>query len=682
MRNQLGDGGATAAMVRQSIDAVAAASGGAIAVHEVPLVIEPRPLAPSPTVTGALAVPALGARTALGDPAWRAWSFTGIARRVTERRLEPLAGGPDPDAVTWPADDDPDEGGADEPAAVEPAAADTPTGHDAAPSVDAARRRRRRHHLRHDGAPRPRAGRFHRPAPRRRPRRRGRRRGATRRPHRRPRPDRRRPRRGRCQPARLVVRRAGPRRPRRHGSADRAHLRPRPRRRPGTADRRRRHRSPDGGDVAARRPAGALRPHPRRRARWGHVAGVADRLDRRRVPVAVAPTVTATCSSTTRRTACTGRTTPCRSTPTAAPVWSRRWNTATTRCRRCCTPSPCTAILAVRLGAAYRPEVHLGGVAYLFLRGMVGDATAGVFSWQPPVALVTGRVRPAVSPSELERPPRRSPDALCSAARLVRIARRCTVNSTRRGARRRFERARRRRDRCAAIVPWTPAGEAPPSSAVVLGAALALWAPLRGHACIDLADAPAIVAASAARRSDADVDVDDDDTAAPDVGALAWPEPARWLEALVGEPVGPRGRSSRPDAHAGPAATRAPRLAALHAAAVDRRVHGRGGTDDAHRGADRGAGGAAGERRSSDGCGRRREWAGAHRGGGRPGNRQDPHHRPPAGPGAHRRTGRPHRSRRPHRQGRRPPRRVGARRRPAVAPGRTTWRRPSAGWTQ
>ena len=46
--------------------------------------------------------------------------------------------------------------------------------------------------------------------------------------------------------------------------------------------------------------------------------------------------------------------------------------------------------LAVRLGAAYRPEVHLGGVAYLFLRGMVGDATAGVFSWQPPVALVTG----------------------------------------------------------------------------------------------------------------------------------------------------------------------------------------------------------------------------------------------------------------------------------------------------
>ncbi|MCV7229140.1 UvrD-helicase domain-containing protein [Mycolicibacterium komossense] len=44
----------------------------------------------------------------------------------------------------------------------------------------------------------------------------------------------------------------------------------------------------------------------------------------------------------------------------------------------------------------YRPAVHLGGVQYLFLRGMCGPATpltdghpAGVFSWQPPAALVT-----------------------------------------------------------------------------------------------------------------------------------------------------------------------------------------------------------------------------------------------------------------------------------------------------
>jgi len=45
----------------------------------------------------------------------------------------------------------------------------------------------------------------------------------------------------------------------------------------------------------------------------------------------------------------------------------------------------------------YAPEKHLGGVMYLFLRGMCGPDTplvdghpAGVFSWQPPVALIAG----------------------------------------------------------------------------------------------------------------------------------------------------------------------------------------------------------------------------------------------------------------------------------------------------
>ena len=43
----------------------------------------------------------------------------------------------------------------------------------------------------------------------------------------------------------------------------------------------------------------------------------------------------------------------------------------------------------------YDPELHLGGVLYLFLRGMCGTATpvigghpAGVFGWRPPAALV------------------------------------------------------------------------------------------------------------------------------------------------------------------------------------------------------------------------------------------------------------------------------------------------------
>lgn len=44
----------------------------------------------------------------------------------------------------------------------------------------------------------------------------------------------------------------------------------------------------------------------------------------------------------------------------------------------------------------YTPDKHLGGVMYLFLRGMCGPGTpvidghpAGVFSWQPPVSLIT-----------------------------------------------------------------------------------------------------------------------------------------------------------------------------------------------------------------------------------------------------------------------------------------------------
>lgn len=51
--------------------------------------------------------------------------------------------------------------------------------------------------------------------------------------------------------------------------------------------------------------------------------------------------------------------------------------------------------LAWRL-PGYRPEAHLGGIRYLFVRGMAGPQTpvvdgsaCGVFGWQPPAALVT-----------------------------------------------------------------------------------------------------------------------------------------------------------------------------------------------------------------------------------------------------------------------------------------------------
>ncbi len=45
----------------------------------------------------------------------------------------------------------------------------------------------------------------------------------------------------------------------------------------------------------------------------------------------------------------------------------------------------------------YDPDVHLGGILYLFLRGMTGPdvvdsdgSVPGVFSWRPPSGLVTG----------------------------------------------------------------------------------------------------------------------------------------------------------------------------------------------------------------------------------------------------------------------------------------------------
>ena len=65
----------------------------------------------------------------------------------------------------------------------------------------------------------------------------------------------------------------------------------------------------------------------------------------------------------------------------------------TTRCRRCCTRSPCTGCCAGDSRTTTRR--HLGGIAYLFIRGMAGPDTpridgvpCGVFSWRPPGALV------------------------------------------------------------------------------------------------------------------------------------------------------------------------------------------------------------------------------------------------------------------------------------------------------
>ena len=75
--------------------------------------------------------------------------------------------------------------------------------------------------------------------------------------------------------------------------------------------------------------------------------------------------------------------------------WSRRCCTPTIRCRRCCTALCCIGS-CVGGSRGTSPARHLGGVLYLFVRGMCGADTpvvdghpAGVFSWQPPASLVT-----------------------------------------------------------------------------------------------------------------------------------------------------------------------------------------------------------------------------------------------------------------------------------------------------
>lgn len=67
---------------------------------------------------------------------------------------------------------------------------------------------------------------------------------------------------------------------------------------------------------------------------------------------------------------------------------------------------------------------------------------------------------------------------------------------------------------------------------VHLAAALALWAPLHGHACIDLAVARDIV--GAALVADAD---DGSTTDEPDIISLPWPQLDEWLASLTGSTI-------------------------------------------------------------------------------------------------------------------------------------------------
>ena len=240
---------------------------------------------------------------------------------------------------------------------------------------------------------------------------------------------------------------------------------------------------------------------------------------------------------------------------------------AATRCRRCCTASPSTATCAGGSASTYDPHEHLGGIGYLFVRGMVG----------PDTPVVRG-VSPTACSRGVRRPPRcraRSP-----------VHRECGSDE---GHRRPAADGARRRGRRSAA--WAQPGcsataevhgaevltRADPLAdpLVHLAAAFALWAPLHGHACIDLDEVRAVVRNELARmradQSDADrrrLDGCRSTWASPAVAALdEWWRPSSTPRSAASLPARRACRSSthRPLVLAG---TRA-----LHPAPVGRRMH-------------------------------------------------------------------------------------------------------------
>ena len=108
--------------------------------------------------------------------------------------------------------------------------------------------------------------------------------------------------------------------------------------------------------------------------------------------------------------------------------------------------------------------------------------------------------------------------------------------------------------------------------AVQLAAALALWAPGHGHACVDLAAAaPVVIEDLARRRSDGGGGIRADtgagvagEDAARELAELPWPSLDQWLAALHASPI-----CRVVDHSGGVAAGRATALAAVDAAALD-----------------------------------------------------------------------------------------------------------------
>ncbi|MCU1397475.1 MAG: exodeoxyribonuclease alpha subunit [Acidimicrobiales bacterium] len=107
-------------------------------------------------------------------------------------------------------------------------------------------------------------------------------------------------------------------------------------------------------------------------------------------------------------------------------------------------------------------------------------------------------------------------------------------------------------DTCA-LTAWTTAGVLQPAEVhgaavlvrsdpaaddiLLLAAAMALWAPLHGHACIDLADVAGMAGAAVARGAADALEPGDRSTAAARVDALPWPTLTTWLDALRSTPL-------------------------------------------------------------------------------------------------------------------------------------------------
>ena len=148
----------------------------------------------------------------------------------------------------------------------------------------------------------------------------------------------------------------------------------------------------------------------------------------------------------------------------------------------------------------YDPERNLAGAGYLFLRGMTGDAGAGVFAWQPPGAVVE-----------------RLSDVLERGAMNSALAARAT------GALREFNAAGVLAPADVHVAQRLAAIALEDDEQVMLAVAFAVRGPRLGHVYVDLETI----------RDTATVDAEEP----VDLTALPWPVPAEWLERAGRQPA-------------------------------------------------------------------------------------------------------------------------------------------------